>query len=73
MPTTRRAYYSKLHPGDRLQCNWESCIGFNVIRVVKKDSLGKYISCRQGKHYLDGHISSHKTTLLVPNFLLICK
>lgn len=46
---------SDLKRRDRIQTtrNWE-CLPEGRIKVVREDSHGLFVLCREGKHYLDG-------------------
>lgn len=66
----RQCTLEELKPHDLLLCCWESCIGRNVLRKVKITPEGdKYISCKEGKHFLDGN--ENPSGKLSPHFLLL--
>lgn len=56
---------SQLTPGDEVECDGGfTCLDRKAVATVKEDSVGKYISCSHGKHYLDGQLETDGDSLI---------
>lgn len=56
----------ELKPNDKiLVTNSPDCIPVSARKVVKRDKKGLYVSCVDGKHYLNGHVHSKTNKELI--------